>query len=103
LIVRGAINHEPSTINRFECQRTTDTAPDSALEIRHLQFPRTLSPSGSQQGATRGHSNFYNLQLGRISYRPSTTCPAQQGAEQDRPLFGSGHQPSTINNQPRTS
>jgi hypothetical protein len=38
----SAINHEPSTLNRLKCQRTTDTVLHSALEIRHSKFPRTL-------------------------------------------------------------
>jgi hypothetical protein len=43
----SAINHEPSTLNRFECQRTTEPVLHSALENRQSQFPRTLPPPGS--------------------------------------------------------
>jgi hypothetical protein len=56
----------------LKCQRTTDTVLHSTPEIRHSKFQEP----------------FQFLQ------------PAQQGAEQDRPLFGSGHQPSTINQEP---
>jgi hypothetical protein len=69
----SAINHEPSTINRLECQRTTDTVLHFGRTSYRPPVPRSRARIGDLSRAVRRSGiDLFRFRLSTINHQPST-------------------------------